>query len=126
MYCCSFLQLSSRRSMTCCMNASRSVWAETTGLAGPPAAVNPRANPTDAARRMVLLDSKFLGAPLQAQLARRRHVAHERRRDHDCRAREIAFTAEAHPVLPVAVERRDRALAFRESVRTLAEAWTAP
>src|ERR1700730_15892086 len=106
MYCCSFFQLSSRRSRTCCMNASRSVWAETTGLTGTPRAVTPRTNPTDTARpdRMVLLDSKILGAPRPAQLARRCHVPDQRRRGDDRRAREIAFAAEAHPVLPVAVE----------------------
>src|SRR5262245_10647371 len=73
-----------------------------------------------------LSDTKFLRIPLQPQLARRRHVADERRRRHHRRAGEIAFAAEAHAVLPIAVERRDRAFTGVQRVRALAEARTAP
>src|SRR4030095_2393654 len=66
-------------------------------------------------------DTEFLRIPLQPELARRRHVAHERRCGHHGRTREIAFSAEAHAVLPVAIERRNRALARMQGVRTLAE-----
>ena len=66
------------------------------------------------------------GIPCQPELVRRRHVADERRGGDDGRAGEIAFAAEAHAVLPVAVERRDRALPFLERVRPLAEARPAP
>src|SRR5204863_1902127 len=37
------------------------------------------------------LNPELLGIPLQAELARRRHVADERRRGDDGRAREISF-----------------------------------
>ena len=53
--------------------------------------------------------------PGEAELAGRRHVAGERRGGDDGGAREVAFAAEAHAVLPVAVERRDRALALASS-----------
>src|SRR5213083_1719199 len=52
-----------------------------------------------------------LRAPLDAELARRRHVAEQRGRSDDRRAREVAEAADPHAVGPVAVERGDRALA---------------
>src|SRR5476649_199194 len=71
-------------------------------------------------------NTEIIGIPFQAELARRRHVADERRRGDDHRAREIALAAEAHAVLPVAIERGDRALPLLEGVRTLTEARAAP
>ena len=68
----------------------------------------------------------FLGVPLEAELGRRRHVADQRRGGDDGGAGEVAFAAESHAVLPVAVERRDRALARRQRVGALAEARAAP
>src|SRR5258706_15927168 len=67
-----------------------------------------------------------LRAPLDAELARGAHVAKQRRRGDDRRTREVAEATDAHAVGPVSVERRDRALAFLESVGPLAEARTAP
>ena len=52
-----------------------------------------------------------LRIPDQPQLSRRRHVARERRCCDDGGTCEVAFAAEAHPVLPVAIEGRDRAFA---------------
>ena len=49
-------------------------------------------------------DAELLRIPLEPELARRRHVADERGRGDDGGAGEIAFAAEPHPVLPVAVE----------------------
>src|SRR5712691_12905552 len=72
------------------------------------------------------LNAKLLGVPGEAQLTRRSHVADERRRGDDDRAREEPFAAEAHAVLPVPVERGDRPLPFRQRVGTLAEARAAP
>src|SRR2546425_4250945 len=40
------------------------------------------------------LNPELLGIPLQTELARRRHVADERRRGDDGRAREIPFAAQ--------------------------------
>src|SRR3989475_2720355 len=71
-------------------------------------------------------DPKFFGIPLEPQLARWRHVADERRGSDDGGAREIAFAAQSHPILPVAIERGDRALTLLERVRALAEARPAP
>src|SRR6185503_9638530 len=71
-------------------------------------------------------DTERFRAPLEAQLVGRRHVADQRRRGDDHRAGEKAFAAEAHPVLPVAIEGGDRALALVQSVRSLAEAGAAP
>src|SRR5206468_8725339 len=45
---------------------------------------------------------------------------------HHRRAREVALAADAHAVLPVPVERGDRALAFRQRVGSLTEAGAAP
>src|SRR5258705_2867906 len=55
-------------------------------------------------------DSVLLGIPLEPELRGRRHVAGERGCGHDGRTRQVALAADAHAVLPVAVERRDRAL----------------
>src|SRR4051812_9466407 len=72
------------------------------------------------------LDPELLGIPCQPELARRRHIPDQRRRgDHD-RTGEVALAAEAHAVLPVAVERRDRALPLFERVGPLAETGAAP
>ena len=49
-------------------------------------------------------DTEVLRVPRQAELVGRRHVAEQRRRRHDGGAGQIAFAAEAHAVLPVAVE----------------------
>ena len=59
--------------------------------------------------------AKELGVPRQPELGRRRHVAEQRRGGDDGGAGEVAFAAESHAVLPVAVERRDRALARRRA-----------
>src|SRR5438445_11705276 len=71
-------------------------------------------------------DAKFFRIPFQSELARRRHISDERGGRDDRRARKIAFAAQTHPVLPVSIERRDRALAFSECVGSLTEAGTAP
>src|SRR4051795_7843044 len=71
-------------------------------------------------------DAELVGVPRQPELARRRHVANQRRRGDDDRAGEVAFAAEPHAVLPVAIERRDRALPFFERIRSLAEALPSP
>src|SRR6266852_2394073 len=65
--------------------------------------------------------AELLCVPGEAQFARRRHVTNQRRRGDDDGAGEIAFAAEPHAVLPVAVERRDRALSLLERVGTLSE-----
>src|SRR5262245_58362569 len=64
--------------------------------------------------------------PLEPQFVGRRHIADERRSGHDRGARQLALATYAHPVLPVAIERRDRALPFFQRVGTLAEARPAP
>src|SRR5215472_9723279 len=87
-----------------------------------------RATPTPIVRAMSRCDSdaELIRVPFEAELARRRHVAGERGRgDHRWR-REIAFAAEAHAVLPVAIERRDRALTLLERVRSLTETRSTP
>src|SRR5438876_10899367 len=71
-------------------------------------------------------DLEPLGHPAQAQLARRAHVAEQRRGCHHRGARQVALAAHAHSVRPVAVERGDGALAGGEGVRALAEARPAP
>src|SRR5947209_14233977 len=86
-------------------------------------------NATTAAMRNAMswtLDPIPLGRPPQVQRARRRHVSEQGRRRDDGRAREVALAADAHPVLPVAVEGRDRALTFLERVVALSEARAAP
>src|SRR5688572_2616780 len=72
------------------------------------------------------LDAKSFGIPPQTELAGRRHVADERRGGDDGGAGEVAFAAESHPVLPVAVERGDGALARSQRVGALAETGTTP
>src|SRR5262245_47439903 len=72
------------------------------------------------------LDSKHFGPPLDAELAGRRHVPEHRGRRDDGRAREVAFAAETHAILPVAIERRNGALSAVKGVFSLAEAGTAP
>src|SRR5437764_2793468 len=54
--------------------------------------------------------TEFLRIPSQPEFARRRHVADERRRGDDGGTGKIAFTAETHAILPVAVERSNCAL----------------
>src|SRR6188474_2697459 len=71
-------------------------------------------------------DAVAFWIPLESELGRRSHVANQRRRGDDGWAGEIAFATDAHPILPVAVEGRDRALSLGERVRSLAEAGTAP
>src|SRR5581483_9302825 len=73
-----------------------------------------------------VLYAEFLRIPRQAELAGRRHVSDERRRSHNRRTGQVAFAAEPHAVLPVPVERRDRAFALLERVRALSEAGAAP
>src|SRR5262249_62071886 len=64
--------------------------------------------------------------PRQAKFARGRHVTDEGGGRDAGGARKVAFAAEAHAVLPVAVERRDGALARRQRVGPLSEARAAP
>src|SRR5581483_1697165 len=71
-------------------------------------------------------DAELIGIPFQAELAQRRHVPGQRRRGDDRRTREVAVAAETHAVLPVAIERRDRALPFLQRIRPLTEARAAP
>src|SRR6266540_1681638 len=72
------------------------------------------------------LNSKLLRIPDESQLTRRRHVADQCRGRDDRGAREVAFAAEPHPVLPVPVERGDGTLAGGQRVLSLAEARPAP
>src|SRR5262245_66526819 len=72
------------------------------------------------------LHPEQLRLPDQAQLARRAHVAEQRRGGDDRGAREVALPSHAQAVRPVAIERRDRALARGERVGALAEAGAAP
>src|SRR5262245_15209380 len=72
------------------------------------------------------LNTIDFGSPFNPELRRRSHVSNERRRCDDGRTREVPFAADAHAVLPVAIERRDRALARIERVLALAEARSAP
>src|SRR5262245_11269242 len=71
-------------------------------------------------------DTEFLWIPFQAKLTRRGHVPDERRCGNHGGARKVAFAANAHAVLPVAVERGNRPLAGVQRVGTLTEARTAP
>src|SRR3954447_20234443 len=112
------------------------MWRRATGIPIPSASVrsdstvaNPESfvvpsSPAPLATRS--LHPVLVGIPLETKLARRCHVANERRRGDDGRAREISPPAEAHPVLPVPVEGGDRALPRVEGVRPLAEARSAP
>ena len=56
-------------------------------------------------------DAERFGLPFEPELGRRRHEAEQRGGRDDGGAREVALAAETHAVLPVAIERRDRALA---------------
>src|ERR1051325_6822261 len=71
-------------------------------------------------------DAELVRIPGDAELVGRRHVADERRCRHHGGAGEVTFAAQAHAVLPVAIERRDRALARVQRIGTLAEAGAAP
>src|SRR5215217_3784758 len=71
-------------------------------------------------------NSEQLRIPDQAQLSRRRHVSRQRRCGDDGGTREVAFAPESHPVLPVAIEGRNRAFTRGERVRALAETGAAP
>src|SRR5262245_37062824 len=71
-------------------------------------------------------DTVDLGLPFEPKLPRRRHVAHERRGGDDSRTREVAFAAESHAVLPVAVEGGDGALPLRQRIGTLSKTGAAP
>src|SRR5256885_3067476 len=73
-----------------------------------------------------LLYAKLLRIPHQPEFTWRRHVAHQRRCRDDGGTGEIAFAAEAHAVLPIAIERGDGALPFAQRIRTLAKAGAAP
>src|ERR1051325_5719848 len=87
-----------------------------------------RATPTpiDAATPRCDSDGELIGIPLEAEPTRRRHVAGDRgRRDHR-RTGEVAFPADTHSILPVAIERRDGALPFLERVRSLTETRSTP
>src|SRR5207247_926240 len=72
------------------------------------------------------LDPISLGGPPKVQRARWRHVPEQGGRRDDGRTREISLTADAHPVLPVAIERGDRALTLCERIVALPEARAAP
>src|SRR5436190_6820403 len=74
----------------------------------------------------MLLDAVDLRVPFQAELGGRCHVPGERGRGDDGRAGEIAFPSNTHSVLPVPVERRNRAFAVRKRVGSLTETGTAP
>src|SRR5438093_8426079 len=70
--------------------------------------------------------NETLRAPLNSELARRRHVAEQRGRSDDRGACEIAEATNAHTVGPVSIERGDRAFALPERVGPLTEAGSAP
>src|SRR5258706_9672914 len=74
----------------------------------------------------MLLDAVDLRVPFQSELGGRCHVTGKRGCSNDSRAGEIAFAPNAHSVLPVPVERRNRAFAFRKRVGSLAETGSAP
>src|SRR6476661_7639198 len=82
--------------------------------------------PIDSATARRESDAELIGTPFQAELARRRHVADERRRRDDGGTRQEPFAPDSHPVLPVAIERRDGALTLLQRVGSLAEARPAP
>ena len=69
---------------------------------------------------------KSSGSHVRPSSRGRRHEPEQRRRGDDRGAREVAFAAESHAVLPVPVERRDRALPRTERIRPLSEARSAP
>src|SRR6266536_3878497 len=71
-------------------------------------------------------DAESVRLPGEAELARGSHVAEQSGRCDDRGAREVSLSADAHPVLPVAVEGGNGALAARERIGSLAEAGSAP
>src|SRR5262245_52482676 len=73
-----------------------------------------------------VLDTKLLRVPHEPQRIGRRHVPDQRRRGDDDRAGKVTLAAHAHPVLPVAIEGRNGALAWTERVRPLAETRATP
>jgi hypothetical protein len=75
---------------------------------------------------MVSLDSVKISIPFQPELRGWRHIASERRSGHDGRAGEVTLAANAHAILPIAIECRDRALTRLERIWPLTEARTAP
>src|SRR5207247_428616 len=77
-------------------------------------------------RRPSLDLDEALRAPLDAELARRTHIAEQRGRRDDRRTREVAETAHTHAVCPVAIERGDRALTLLERIGSLTETRAAP
>src|SRR5512144_1756247 len=81
---------------------------------GAPAAT--RISTSDRGSPRARLDAIRLGIPLQTERRGRRHVSQQRRGGNDRWAGEKPFAAVPHPVLPVAVERRDRTLAGLERV----------
>src|SRR6266850_714553 len=92
----------------------RKMWRRATGT------------PIDAATARCESDAELIRIPVEAEFARRRHIADERRGGDDGGAGEIAFAAEPHAVLPVAIEGGDRALTLRQRIGSLAEARSAP
>src|SRR5262249_7796699 len=71
------------------------------------------------------LDEPFR-LPLDAELARRAHVAEQGRRGHDRWRGEVAKTAHAHAVRPVATDGGDGGLALSQRTGPLTEARTTP
>ena len=122
MYCWSFFQLSSRRASTCCMKASRSVCAEAAGIdrTTRTAAASSFMLELDPITRRKVRDPTSIRARSAAPCSRRAPTPRRPRGWRDTLPRR------PHPVLPVAIERRDRALPGPERVRTLAEARSAP
>ena len=75
---------------------------------------------------MLGLYAEALRVPFQAKRRRRRHEAQQRGRRDDGWTGEIPFAAKPHAILPVSIERRNRALTGAERVGSLTEARTAP
>src|SRR5206468_2334961 len=71
-------------------------------------------------------NTEFVRIPFQSELGRRSHIPQQRGRGDDRGARQVTFASDAHSILPVAVERRDRALPLFERVRPLTETGPAP
>src|ERR1700741_185921 len=82
--------------------------------------------PASAGAQQRRSDPEDLRLPLEAELGWRRHEAEKRGSRDDRGAREGAFPAVSHAILPVPVERRDRALPGGERVRPLPEARPTP
>ncbi len=81
---------------------------------------------TTRSKTQALLTTRMFPDPSATKLRGWAHVPEKGRRRYDRRARQIAFAADAHPILPVAVERRNRTLAACERVGPLPEARPAP